>query len=119
MNEIIMESFEAVLADIAKRFEVLDVAYLNDFVGPCHPDFYAGIRKALGGDFGQAKAVLPIGHSPFKLAGQRPDTCNGGSIHDESMQHVFITPTNPPPTLLIAFTKQGTNSDRNESGINQ
>ena len=42
-------------------------------------------RKVLSGDFGQAKAVLPIGHSPFKLAGQRPDTCNGGSFHDESM----------------------------------
>jgi hypothetical protein len=33
------EPFEAVLYDIASRFEVLDVAYLNDFVGPRHPDF--------------------------------------------------------------------------------
>lgn len=41
------ESFEAVLADIAKRFEVLDVAYLVDFIGPCHSNFYAGIKRAL------------------------------------------------------------------------
>lgn len=41
------EPFEAVLWDIAKRFEVLDVAYLADFIGPCHPDFYAGIKRAL------------------------------------------------------------------------
>jgi hypothetical protein len=100
-----MEPFEAVLADIAKRFEVLDVAYLNDFVGPCHPDFYAGIRKALSGDFESTSMGLPSGHSTFKLAVQRTDTCNGGSYHDESMQHVFITPTTPPPTLLIAFTE--------------
>jgi len=40
------EPFESVLGDIFSRFEVLDVAYLNDYIGPCHPDFYAGILKA-------------------------------------------------------------------------
>jgi hypothetical protein len=40
------EPFESVLGDIASKFEVLDVAYLNDFVGPCHPDFYKAILKA-------------------------------------------------------------------------
>lgn len=41
------EPLIAVLADIARRFEVLDVAYLNDFIGPCQPSFYAGIQQAL------------------------------------------------------------------------
>lgn len=41
------EPLTAVLADIARRFEVLDVAYLNDFIGPCQPSFYAGIQQAL------------------------------------------------------------------------
>jgi hypothetical protein len=41
------EPLESVLWDIAKRFEVLDVAYLKDFVGPCHPNFYSGIKQAL------------------------------------------------------------------------
>lgn len=41
------EPLESVLSDIASRFEVLDVAFLNDFVGPCHPDFYAAILKVL------------------------------------------------------------------------